>query len=109
MDSERFLNRVCELTGFDRERAERTARAVFGLGELYEARFATGDLGAQATGVSYHRLKPNRRSAFAHKHEEAEEVYVVLAGAGRMKLDDEIVDIRPLDAIRVSPEVIRAF
>jgi uncharacterized cupin superfamily protein len=81
----------------------------FGMGEMQEARFAKGDLGAEQTGVSHQRLKPNRRSPFGHKHEEAEEVYVVLAGFGRMKLDDEVIEVEALDAIRVSPEVTRAF
>ena len=56
-----------------------------------------------------YRLKAGKRQAFGHKHDEAEEVYVVLAGSGRVKLDDEIVDLAPLDAIRVAPGVIRAF
>jgi mannose-6-phosphate isomerase-like protein (cupin superfamily) len=47
--------------------------------------------------------------AFGHRHENAEEVYVILAGSGRVKLDDEIVDVETMDAIRVSPEVTRAF
>jgi mannose-6-phosphate isomerase-like protein (cupin superfamily) len=81
----------------------------FGMGEIQEARFARGDLNAERTGVSHHRLKPNQRTPFGHKHEEAEEVYVVIAGAGRIKLDDEIVEVETLDAIRVSPEVVRAF
>jgi mannose-6-phosphate isomerase-like protein (cupin superfamily) len=81
----------------------------FGLGEVQEARFAKGDLDAQDTGVSHYRLKAGLRSPFGHKHEKAEEVYVVLNGSGRMKLDDEIVEIAALDAIRVAPEVIRAF
>jgi mannose-6-phosphate isomerase-like protein (cupin superfamily) len=81
----------------------------FGMGEIQEARFAKGDLEAEETGVSHQRLKPNQRSPFGHKHEQAEEVYVVLAGSGRMKLDDEIIEVEALDAIRVSPEVTRAF
>lgn len=81
----------------------------FGMGDIQEARFAKGDLNAERTGVSHHRLKPNQRTPFGHKHEEAEEVYVVIAGAGRIKLDDEIVEVETLDAIRVSPEVVRAF
>ncbi len=81
----------------------------FGYGEVQEARFATQDLGSGEMGVSYHRVKPGKRQGFAHKHDEAEEVYVVLAGSGRVKLDDEIVDIEPLDAIRVTPGVIRQF
>ncbi len=81
----------------------------FGLGSDQEARFARGDLDAERTGVSHHRLKPGRRQPFGHRHEDAEEVYVVLRGSGRMKLDEEIIEVEPLDAIRVSPPVIRAF
>ena len=81
----------------------------FGYGDVQEARFATRDLEAEHTGVSHHRVKPGKRQGFAHKHENAEEVYVVLAGSGRVKLDDEIVDIEALDAIRVSPGVTRQF
>jgi mannose-6-phosphate isomerase-like protein (cupin superfamily) len=81
----------------------------FGLGEVQEARFANDALEAERTGVSHHRLKPNRRQGFAHKHDQAEEVYVVLSGGGRMKLDDQIVDLEPLDAIRVAPDVTRTF
>ena len=68
----------------------------FGYGELQEARFATGDLDATETGVSLHRVKPGKRQGFAHKHDEAEEVYVVIGGSGRVKLDDEIVEIERL-------------
>jgi mannose-6-phosphate isomerase-like protein (cupin superfamily) len=81
----------------------------FGMEDVQEARFAKADLDAEKTGVSHHRLKPGRRTPFGHKHEDAEEVYIVIAGAGRMKLDDEIIEVETLDAIRVSPEVIRAF
>jgi len=81
----------------------------FGFGELGEARFATGDLAAQQTGVSHHHLRPGKRQPFGHRHEQAEEVYVVLSGGGRVKLDDEIVEIGSRDAIRVSPPVVRAF
>jgi mannose-6-phosphate isomerase-like protein (cupin superfamily) len=81
----------------------------FGFGEVQEARFATADLDAERTGLSHHRIKPSKRQGFAHRHEEAEEVYVVLSGSGRMKLDDEIIEIERLDAIRVAPTVTRSF
>ena len=81
----------------------------FGFSENQEARFAHGDLEAEATGFALERVKPGRRHAFAHRHNAAEEVYVVLAGEGRVKLDDDVRDIRPLDAIRVAPEVTRQF
>lgn len=81
----------------------------FGFEEAQEARFARGDLEAETTGLSHVRLKPGKRSPFGHKHDEAEEVYVVIGGSGRMKLGDEIIELERLDAVRVAPEVIRAF
>jgi len=66
-------------------------------------------LEAEQTGVTHFRLRPGRRSPFAHRHADAEEVYVILAGSGRIKLDDDLVELRPLDAIRVAPDVVRAF
>jgi mannose-6-phosphate isomerase-like protein (cupin superfamily) len=81
----------------------------FGFAEIQQARFARKDLDAEHTGLSIHRLMPGKRSAFAHRHENAEEVYVVLDGSGRMKLDEEIIELGALDAIRVAPRVVRAF
>jgi uncharacterized cupin superfamily protein len=80
-----------------------------GFGEVWEARVARTALDAEETGITLFRLKPGRRSAFAHRHERAEEIYVILRGNGRMKLDDRVVDVHTLDAIRVSPAVTRAF
>jgi mannose-6-phosphate isomerase-like protein (cupin superfamily) len=81
----------------------------FGFSETQEAHFARQDLDAETTGLSYHVVKPGKRQGFAHRHDETEEVYVVLSGRGRMKLDDEIVNIEPYDAIRVAGPVWRAF
>ncbi len=81
----------------------------FGFDAVQEARFAQQDLEAESTGLAFHRVKPGCRQAFAHRHHQAEEIYVVLSGRGRMKLDDEIEDVGPLDAVRVSPQVARAF
>jgi len=81
----------------------------FGFSEQQEAHFAKDDLETTETGVSFHRVKAGQRQVFGHKHEDAEEVYVVVAGSGRIKLDDEIVGLGRLDAIRVAPTVIRAF
>jgi mannose-6-phosphate isomerase-like protein (cupin superfamily) len=65
------------------------------------------DLEAEQTGVTHFRLRPGKRSPFAHRYARAEEVYVILAGTGRVKLDDEIADVRLLDAIRSGPAVVR--
>ncbi len=83
--------------------------ATQGFGDVQEARFAHGDLNAEQIGISLQRVKPGKRHAFAHRHQQAEEVYVVVSGSGRVKLDDEVKEVRPLDAIRVGPSVTRAF
>jgi uncharacterized cupin superfamily protein len=80
-----------------------------GFGDRWQARLARTALGAQQTGVTHFRLRAGKRSPFVHRHATAEEIYVILSGSGRLKLDDEIVDVRTLDAIRVAPEVARAF
>jgi uncharacterized cupin superfamily protein len=74
-----------------------------------EARFPRADLGAEQTGMNYLMVKPGQREAFAHRHRTAEEIYVVLAGSGRVKLNDELVDLAPLDAVRVSSGTTRSF
>jgi quinol monooxygenase YgiN/mannose-6-phosphate isomerase-like protein (cupin superfamily) len=81
----------------------------FGLGEQGEARFATRPLGAARTGLSHQRLRPGARQQFGHRHQHAEEVFLVLGGSGRIKIDEEIRDVRPLDAIRLAPSSTRAF
>jgi mannose-6-phosphate isomerase-like protein (cupin superfamily) len=80
-----------------------------GFSSAQEARFPRHDLGAEATGLAYLVIKPEQREPFAHRHREAEELYVVLSGSGRVKLDDEVLVLAPLDALRVGPGVTRAF
>jgi mannose-6-phosphate isomerase-like protein (cupin superfamily) len=81
----------------------------FGLSPDVEAHFARKPLGMGRGGVSYQRLAPHVRQPFGHRHEDQEEVYVILGGSGRASLGDELVDVKPLDALRVSPETMRAF
>jgi len=81
----------------------------FGFGDNGEAHFPKEELDAESTGLLYQVLKPGKRSPFGHRHDKAEEIYLILSGGGRMKLDDEIVGVEALDAIRVAPEVTRAF
>jgi quercetin dioxygenase-like cupin family protein len=80
----------------------------FGFEAIQEARFPWRALEAEQTGLAYHVIKPGQRGS-AHRHEQAEEIYVVLSGSGRIKLEDEVKEIGPMDAIRVAPEVRRAF
>ncbi len=74
-----------------------------------EARFARKHLDSEHLGVSYFRWGADVRSRFGHSHREQEEAYVVVSGSGRLKLDDEIIELRKWDVVRVAPGVIRAF
>ena len=81
----------------------------FGLDSLQEARFAHHDLESETIGFALQRVKPGKRQGFAHRHDDAEEVYVVISGSGRVKLDDAVEELKPLDAVRVAPSVTRQF
>lgn len=85
------------------------AAAKHGFSHIMEARFARSELEAQATGVAYQRIHAGQRQAFGHRHADAEEIYVILSGSGRMKLDDEVAEVGPYDAVRVAPQVARGF
>jgi mannose-6-phosphate isomerase-like protein (cupin superfamily) len=81
----------------------------FGLSPDLEARFAREDLGLEKSGISYQRLAPSYRMPFGHKHGEQEELYLILSGGGRVKLDDEIVEVRRWDVVRVPNQTMRNF
>jgi mannose-6-phosphate isomerase-like protein (cupin superfamily) len=80
-----------------------------GFGEAQEARFAHGDLDSEQSGISLQRVKPGKRHSVAHRHKEMEEIYVVISGSGRIKLDDKVEEVGPLDAIRIGPSVTRSL
>ena len=79
----------------------------FGMPAELQARFARRALDGKTLGVTHFRLEPGFRMPFGHKHELQEEVYVVVRGSGRVKVDDEIVDVSEWDAIRFDPETMR--
>ena len=85
------------------------AAPKFGMAPDVEARFARGALETEKLGISYQRYAPNVRAPFGHRHNEQEEVYVVVGGGGRVKLGDDVVDLKQWDAIRVSPSTMRHF
>ena len=74
-----------------------------------EVRLARTHLDSEHLGVSYFRYAPGFRTQTGHSHREQEEAYVVVNGSGRIRLDDEIVELRRWDVVRVAPEVVRGF
>jgi len=74
-----------------------------------EGRFGRKQLESRDLGVSLWRYAPGFTATSGHRHREQEEAYVVVAGSGRLLLDDEVVELRQWDVVRVAPEVVRAF
>ena len=75
----------------------------YGMGDMGEARFLRKDLGAEGIGLADYKMNPGQRVGFGHRHAESEEIYVVLAGSGRFKIEDEIVDVAARDVVYCPP------
>ena len=81
----------------------------FEMGEGIEAHFARKALGLQKSGLSYFKLGPDYKLPFGHSHAEQEEIYLVLSGTAKLKLDDEEIELQPLDAVRIPASVTRGM
>jgi mannose-6-phosphate isomerase-like protein (cupin superfamily) len=81
----------------------------FGGSPDLEFRLATYALELEQSGLCYQRIPPGYRFPFGHTHREQEEVYVAVRGSGRMKLDDEVIEIEQWDAVRVPPGTWRGY
>jgi mannose-6-phosphate isomerase-like protein (cupin superfamily) len=80
-----------------------------GRGLDLEARFGRSHMESEHLGVSRFRYGPGVRPPYGHHHREQEEVYVVTSGSGRVRLGEQILDLKQWDVLRVAPHVVRAF
>jgi uncharacterized cupin superfamily protein len=81
----------------------------FGLSPNLEARMARVPLGLENSGVSYLRIAPGFRIPFGHKHKQQEEIYVLVNGSARIKIEDEVRDLKQWDAVRLHRDTVRGF
>jgi len=81
----------------------------FGLSPDLEARFGRVALDAELIGLTYQRLAPNFQVPWGHTHKTQEEMFVVISGSMRVKVENEIKELGPWDVIRVSKETARGF
>ncbi len=79
----------------------------FGLAPGLEARFGRRPLESEIVAVSRETLAPGFRVPFGHRHRDQEEIYVVLRGSGRIKIQDEVLDVRQGDVVRLGRGVWR--
>ena len=78
----------------------------FGMAEL-EYRVAREPLELSNSAVSFLRIAPNYRLPFGHTHNAQEELYVLVDGSARLKLGDEVIDLKPFDAVRIPKQTMR--
>jgi quercetin dioxygenase-like cupin family protein len=83
--------------------------AGFGLGDVGEARFLRRQADAERIGMALYRVKPDQRLGFGHRHHQAEEMYVVLGGSGRFKIEAELVTVGPRDVVYCPPTSMREW
>jgi uncharacterized cupin superfamily protein len=81
----------------------------FGYAPALESRFARIPLGLEKSGLTYFRVAPGFRFPFGHKHQEQEEIYLVVGGSARIKLDDDVVELGQWDAVRIPVGTMRTF
>jgi len=75
-----------------------------------EMRFLGGPLAAEQIALSYRRMAPGTggKGSYGHRHKTQEEIYLVLSGRLEFKLDDEVVELGPLTAVRSAPHTARS-
>jgi quercetin dioxygenase-like cupin family protein len=81
----------------------------FGLSPNLETRMARVPLEMENAGLSYIRIAPGFRIPFGHKHKNQEEVYVLVNGNARIKIEDEVHDLKQWDAVRLHKNTARGF
>jgi quercetin dioxygenase-like cupin family protein len=80
----------------------------FGI-ESQSSRFVRTNVGAEGIGMAHYVVKPGQTFDFAHRHKTMEEMYVVLSGSGRFRLDDDVVEVKPRDVIYCAPRTWRGW
>src|SRR5437764_12118609 len=80
-----------------------------GLPSEFELRMARVPLSCEKCGISYQKLGPGWRQPIGHNHNEQEEIFILVHGSARMKLDDDVVELRPWTAVRVAPGTMRSI
>lgn len=81
----------------------------FGMGEMGSARFARESLGAERIGLTHYAMNPGQRVGFGHRHHASEEIYLVVSGRGRFKLEDDVIDVGERDVVYCPPGTMREW
>jgi mannose-6-phosphate isomerase-like protein (cupin superfamily) len=74
----------------------------------YDSRDYDPKLGCKHIAFCVDRIAPGE-SGMHHRHADAEEIHFLVSGTCQMMIDDEVIEVKELEAVRVPPEVRRSF
>jgi uncharacterized cupin superfamily protein len=80
--------------------------AFLGYGRALELEQIAFNVRVLAPGMA--NVPPGTDESWGHRHETQEEVYFVVYGELTVKLNDDVVTLGPLDAVRIAPSTVRA-
>ncbi len=63
-------------------------------------------LEASALGARFWRLRPGQTST-KHRHRREHELYLVVEGTGRMRVDDQVLTLPPMSVVYCEPDSVR--
>jgi mannose-6-phosphate isomerase-like protein (cupin superfamily) len=77
--------------------------------EIGEMRMMRNALDSKQIALTYRRIPAGYKPAHGHSHSKIDEVVFVFAGTLQIKLDDEIIEVGPKTAVKISPETKRGY
>lgn len=85
------------------QKGEKFAHASVGTLHGFEGKqFVKDATGATSCEISFGTLTTGQAVPFFHSHKENEENYIILSGAGRFQVNDDVFDIAEGSVIRVA-------
>lgn len=75
-----------------------------------EMRFLESALGTEQVALTHRMMPPGAggKGGYGHRHKTQEEVYFVVAGQLEFKIGDEVLELGPGTAVRISPDAVRS-
>ena len=89
-------------------KGEKFAHATLGSLKTFEGKqFVKDATGATSCEISFGNLPTGAAVPFFHSHRENEENYIILSGAGRFQVNDEVFEIAEGSVVRVATDCDR--
>jgi mannose-6-phosphate isomerase-like protein (cupin superfamily) len=66
-------------------------------------------LGSAGLEISLNVVPPGKGIPFLHRHQQNEEVYVIVGGRGQFLVDGECLDVQEGSVLRIGPPAARAW